>query len=72
MKNILILANNDIGLYKFRKELIEELVKSIRYTYHCHMVSLFRSNFLRLRIHETPISRRGTNPITTLNYFLNI
>ena len=24
---ILILANNDIGLYKFRKELIEELEK---------------------------------------------
>ena len=23
---ILILANNDIGLYKFRKELIEELI----------------------------------------------
>ena len=24
---ILILANNDVGLYKFRKELIEELIK---------------------------------------------
>lgn len=27
MKKILILANNDVGLFKFRKELIEELLK---------------------------------------------
>ena len=27
MKKILILANNDVGLYKFRKEIIEELLK---------------------------------------------
>ena len=27
MKRILILANNDVGLYKFRKELIQELLK---------------------------------------------
>ena len=26
MKKILILANNDVGLYKFRKELIQELI----------------------------------------------
>ena len=25
---ILIIANNDVGLYKFRKELIEELIKA--------------------------------------------
>ena len=27
MAKILILANSDLGLYKFRKELIEELLK---------------------------------------------
>ncbi len=27
MKRILIIANNDVGLYKFRKELITELTK---------------------------------------------
>lgn len=27
MKKILVLANNDVGLYKFRKELIHELLK---------------------------------------------
>ena len=27
MKKILILANNDVGLYKFRKELVLELLK---------------------------------------------
>ena len=27
MKKILILANNDVGLYKFRKEPIEELIQ---------------------------------------------
>ena len=27
MKKILILANNDVGLYKFRKELLLELLK---------------------------------------------
>ena len=30
MKRILILANNDVGLYKFRKELIEELIKNYK------------------------------------------
>jgi len=30
MKTILILANNDVGLYKFRKELIQELVKKYK------------------------------------------
>ncbi|MFC4322624.1 glycosyltransferase family 4 protein [Litchfieldia salsa] len=68
MARILILANNDIGLYKFRKELIEELVK----TYEVY-ASVPSGEFIPklaeigCNIIETPISRRGTNPITDLN-----
>jgi galacturonosyltransferase len=67
MKKILILANNDIGLYKFRKELIQELIKK----YEVH-ISLPDGEFVSQLIEmgckyiETPISRRGTNPITDL------
>lgn len=64
MKKILILANNDMGLYKFRKELIQELVES----YEVY-ISLPQGEFvpkleqLGCKFIETSISRRGTNPI---------
>jgi glycosyltransferase involved in cell wall biosynthesis len=70
MARILILANNDIGLFKFRKELIKELVKKNEV-----YVSLPDGNFISKIIDlgcnfiETPISRRGTNPITDLKLF---
>ena len=35
MKKVLILANNDVGLYKFRKELVEELLK--KYTVYIYI-----------------------------------
>ena len=68
MTKILILANNDVGLYKFRKELIESLLDqgyevyiSLPAGYYveklCHMGCVF---------FDTPIDRRGTNPITDL------
>jgi glycosyltransferase involved in cell wall biosynthesis len=65
VKRILILANNDVGLYKFRKELIEELVK--KYEVHASLpygeyVPILKE--MGCRYIETPISRRGTNPIT--------
>lgn len=69
MKTILILANNDVGLYKFRKELIQELVKKYKV-----YISLPNGEFISQLIElgciyiETPISRRGTNPIT--DFFL--
>lgn len=65
MKKILILANNDVGLYKFRKELIRELVKDYKV-----YISLPNGNLipelekLGCEFIETPINRRGTNPIT--------
>src|SRR5699024_11317388 len=63
MNKILILANYDVGLYKFRKELIEELLKKYivyislpkgEYTYELEKMGCI---FL-----ETKVDRRGTNP----------
>lgn len=67
MGKILILANNDIGLYKFRKELIEELLKDNQV-----FISLPNGEFVKELVNmgcefiDTNISRRGTNPITDL------
>lgn len=71
MNKVLILANNDIGLYRFRKELISELVK--KYDVY---ISLPKGGFVTNLIDmgckyiETPISRRGTNPIADLKLFI--
>lgn len=71
MKKILILANNDVGLYKFRKELIQELVKlyevhiSLPYGEYISQLQALGCNFI-----DTPISRRGTNPITDLKLLM--
>lgn len=67
MKKVLILANNDVGLYKFRKELIEELLKD----YEVY-ISLPYGNFVNDLINigcnfiDTTIDRRGINPINDL------
>ncbi|NMA84156.1 MAG: glycosyltransferase family 4 protein [Epulopiscium sp.] len=67
MRKILILANNDIGLYKFRKELIEELLADNNV-----FISLPKGEFINKLVNlgcefiDTNISRRGTNPITDL------
>lgn len=72
MKKILILANNDIGLYKFRKELIEELLKDNEV-----YISLPHGNFVNDLIKmgcnfiNTPIDRRGINPIKDLKLLYN-
>lgn len=61
---ILILANNDVGLFRFRKELIEELL-------HCKnevFISLPDGNLVRpleemgCNFLDTPVDRRGINP----------
>lgn len=60
---ILILANNDVGLYKFRKELIEELLKK-----NIVYISLPYGNFVNdlcdmgCKFIDTPMERRGMNP----------
>ncbi len=70
-KKILILANNDVGLYKFRKELIEELLKE-----NDVYISLPSGEFISRMIKmgckyiETNIERRGTNFLKDL-FLLN-
>lgn len=75
-RKILILANNDMGLYKFRKELIEELLKNNDVT-----ISLPDGEFIKpledlgCSFINTGIDRRGMNPITDLKLlfsYLNI
>ncbi|OEH92141.1 glycosyltransferase family 4 protein [Bacillus solimangrovi] len=65
MARILILANNDIGLYKFRKELIKELLK-VNEVYISLPHGQFVEDLIELgcKFIDTQISRRGTNPIT--------
>lgn len=64
MKKILILANNDVGLFKFRKELIEELLKEnevyISLPYGTLVEPLIE---MGCKFIHTPIDRRGINPI---------
>ena len=66
-RKILILANNDMGLYKFRKELIEELLNN-----NDVAISLPDGEFIKpleelgCSFINTDINRRGTNPITDL------
>lgn len=67
MKRIMILANNDVGLYKFRKELIEVLLKE----YEVHIVLPYGGFVDKLVqmgcvFHATEFQRRGTNPFRDL------
>ena len=65
---ILILANNDVGLYKFRKELIEELLKE-----HEVFICLPNGDFIKELVSMgckfiscDLLDRHGTNPIKEL------
>jgi glycosyltransferase involved in cell wall biosynthesis len=70
---ILVLANFGMGLYNFRRELIEELIKQN----HEVFISLPNDEYvprlesLGCRFINTPVSRRGTNPITDFKLLLN-
>lgn len=65
-KKILILANLDVGLYKFRKALIQELLNQGNEVY----VSLPNGKLVKnlqemgCRFVETSVDRRGMNPVT--------
>ncbi len=69
---ILILANNDIGLYNFRKELIERLVEEKNEVF----ISLPNGERIKdlrnlgCEFIETNIDRRGTNPIKDFKLIL--
>lgn len=68
---ILILANMDIGLYKFRKELIEELLNQGHEVY----ISLPDGDLVRpfekmgCTFIDTLVDRRGINPKTDFGLF---
>lgn len=67
---VMILANNDVGLYQFRKELIEELLKEYEV-----VISLPHGDFIKqlenigCKFIHTPVDRRGINPIRDLKLF---
>lgn len=64
---ILIVANADIGLYKFRKELLEELVKENE-VYIALPKGEFYEDLVAIGCHYivTELERHGTNPIKEL------
>lgn len=72
MKRILILANFDVGLYKFRKELIQELLNQGNEVY----ISLPDGALVRkleamgCKFVDTYVDRRGINPKTDMKLLL--
>lgn len=72
MKKVLILTNNDIGLYNFRKEIIKKLIESGYSVY----ISLPQGERIQDLIdmgciyYETPIDRRGMNLIKDLKLLI--
>jgi glycosyltransferase involved in cell wall biosynthesis len=74
---ILVLANFGMGLYNFRKELLEELINQNNEVY----ISLPNDEYLPklkslgCKFIETHLDRRGTNPIKDLKlllYYINL
>ena len=64
-KRILVLANNDVGLYRFRKDLLAALLGAGHEVYISLPDGGFISELVQLgcRFIDTPIERRGMNPI---------
>lgn len=68
---VLILTNYDVGLYQFRKELIEALLKdhgvtiSLPYGQLVEPLKEMGCTFV-----DTPVDRRGINPVTDLKLLL--
>lgn len=67
---ILILANNDIGLYQFRKELIQELLKekevyiALPYGERVEDLKHMGCHFI-----DAPLERRGVNPFSDFKLY---
>ena len=64
-KRVLILANNDVGLYRFRKDLIAVFLNAGHEVYISLPDGDFVSELVKLgcRFLDTPIDRRGMNPL---------
>lgn len=70
--NVLIAANFDVGLYQFRRELIETLLQdhqvSISLPYGTLVEPLQEAGCTFI---DTPVDRRGLNPVKDLKLFVN-
>lgn len=67
---IMILANFDLGLYQFRKELIRELLKENEVIISLPYGELVEPlKEMGCRFIDTPVDRRGINPVTDLKLF---
>lgn len=67
---LLILANNDVGLYQFRRELIAELLKTHEVTIALpYGTCVDELQAIGCRFIDTPVDRRGVNPATDLRLF---
>lgn len=71
-KKILILANLDVGLYKFRKALIKELLDQGNEVYFSLPKGMLVEKLEEMGCHfiETPVDRRGINPVTDFKLIL--
>lgn len=68
---ILILANNDVGLYQFRRELIQELLKQNEvYIALPNGELIFLLEKMGCSFIEADVDRRGINPITDLKLII--
>ena len=67
---ILIIANNDVGLYQFRRDLIKELIKNnevhIALPYGEKVEDLVH---MGCKFIDTPLERRGMNPLKDIALF---
>jgi glycosyltransferase involved in cell wall biosynthesis len=70
---ILVLANFGMGLYNFRKELLEELIRQNHEVYTSLPNDEYVPKLKRLgcKFIETHVDRRGTNPIRDFKLLLN-
>lgn len=72
MKKILILANNDVGLYKFRKELIQALIDDGNDIYISLPYGKLVDKLIEMgcKFIDTSVDRRGINPIKDFKLIL--
>ena len=71
MKTILILSNNGSGLFKFRKELIINLMKDYKIVILCPRDNFFQDfEAIGVKIIPIKIKRRSMNPIVDISLML--
>lgn len=73
MKKVLILTNSINGLYSFRRELMQELI-SQGYKVNISAPNDTRTSYfekIRCNMIDTPINRRGVNPISDMKLLLH-